>query len=368
MAPVDSTRPSSAAAVPTQADSATAVVQAPKAKPGKSVDGKPLADLDVWGLTIGEGKRKVNTADGVDPEEAKALIDLAEKKPQEFMQRLNADSANGTPIKVEHKQDIPGIGKGWARFDVNKGKVHISAGVTLESGPEEYLKPYMAAGDKQVKDRAITVGLAVTGSLTDEGEVSKLKAKLEIRGLPAFSAEKLLEIEDSKERMKNMLEATPGDGNTAKKVTDILEYFVSEMKDASGVPVKFFVDMIEDSKVWELTGKEKGKATKGKATVGKGAYAIQIQNLLDTVGPENARITATGKGTVKDGDTVTIDALSAYTSDNLVLGFKDGKSMPELYRVDKAGKRVKLDDHFGQFTMVLPLAVMTLQAKNPIGG
>ena len=86
------------------------------------IDSLVVADKDVWGAKLANGRR-IDTSDGISTAEGKILVGLFGTNPQDFLKKLLTDSKNGTPVKFEKTFVERHIGKITVTVEANDGKL-----------------------------------------------------------------------------------------------------------------------------------------------------------------------------------------------------------------------------------------------------
>lgn len=339
-----------------------------KKTPGFDAQGVALGDADVWDLHVGRGntRRPVDTSRAggdwtIDGHEGRKLVDLAKKNPQEFMTRLLADSSNGTPVEYKLSKLLKGIGVVRVNFHVENGAMKATA--TLEifnKAADGYLKSYMAKEAREKGSRS-SVTLEVNGTLNKAGGIDNAGAELRAANLPAFSAEKLMELDKVKGQIKDAL---AGEGTAEEKQTRVQDIVGSALQKASTIPVAFFVELIRDRHNLNITVNEEGRALTAHAKTGEGNYAISFTDLLDSANREEADLGARISGNVgEDRDTIKIGDAAVFTADKLSLEWNaDGR--PEVSKLEADGSKSKVDDHLGQILMYLPALLQLANRGN----
>ncbi|MFO0724079.1 MAG: hypothetical protein U1E65_09870 [Myxococcota bacterium] len=335
-----------------------------KLVPGFDGAGKPLADKDVWAISIGKGKRPLNTAEGsgpghIDGAERNALLALAKKSPQELMQRLLADSMNGTPVAYNFTKETD-IGVVRIAFSADNGQVSTTASLDIfNKSADQYLKPYLAqkARDKGARAR---VSLSLNGTLNKDGGIDDLKLEASLKSAPKFSVAKLIGIADIQAKLKKAMKA---EGPAKDKTAAVLKLATEALDKLSDIPLPFLVKLIGENDV--LKAELSGKGLDGKASVkvGKGSLDATLKGFVGK-NDDEPDLRASLKGSAPDKDTLSLDELRIYTAEKLAVELADGK-MPKLMRVDSKGARSEVNDHFGEIIAYLPM-VLALAGKSPL--
>lgn len=329
--------------------------------PGFDPAGAPLGDADVWNLFIGSGssRRAVNTAamatkQSIDGIEAKKLLALAQKDPKEFALRLLADSSNGTPVEFKFSKLMKGFG--IARIDFKCENGHMTTKASLEvfnKAADGFLGQYMAK-DAREKGQRSTLTLEVQGDLNAKAGIDNISATISAGGLPALSAEKLMELDRVKGDIKSALE---GEGTPAEKTERVQSLVRDALKKMSEIPVGFFVELIRDRHSLELDVKEKDHSLRAHAETGNGNYALTFTDLLDSKDGAEADLGARIAGSVgEDRDTIKVGDVAVFTTDKLAIELGED-NRPILSKVGADGTKTKVDDHLGEILMYLPLAL-----------
>ncbi len=340
--------------IPTPSTDAPAI----KAVPGFDKAGAPLADADVWGLSIGK-TRTVNTAAGLGPShidgaERSALLSLAKEKPQEFLQRLLADSMNGTPVEYNLTRKID-IGVVRVSFSAVNGTINTTASLDVfNNQADKYLKPYLAqkARDKGARSR---ITLSMGGQLNKNGGLDDVKLEAKLSGAPKFSVAKLVGIATIEKDLKKALAAEGSQKDKSAKVLSLVSEAIEKLSD---VPLPFLVKLIGSSDVMkaELTSKEiDGHA---KVQLGKGKFAVGLRDFIGSKKDEpDVRASLTGRAALpEDKDALALDELRVFANDKLAVEWTD-TGAPKLSRIDAKGGRTPVNDHFGEVLTYLPLAL-----------
>lgn len=333
----------------------------PQKTPGFDPAGAPLGDADVWNLFIGSGssRRAVNTAamatkQSIDGIEAKKLLALAQKDPKEFALRLLADSSNGTPVEFKFSKLMKGFG--IARIDFKCENGHMTTKASLEvfnKAADGFLGQYMAK-DAREKGQRSTLTLEVQGDLNAKAGIDNISATISAGGLPALSAEKLMELDRVKGDIKSALE---GEGTPAEKTERVQSLVRDALRKMSEIPVGFFVELIRDRHNLELDVKEKDHSLRAHAETGNGSYALTFTDLLDSKDGAEADLGARIRGSVGDDrDTIKVGDVAVYTTDKLAIELGED-NRPILSKVSADGTKTKVDDHLGEILMYLPLAL-----------
>lgn len=343
---------------PTTPDTTTTAA-APAAKPvvpGFNAKGQPLPDDKVWNLFIGPTKRPVNTAQKptlklLDGWEKAKLAKLAQDNPQEFLQRLLADSSNGTPFGFDVSRTIKNLGV--AKLDVKAKDGKIDASVTLNvfnKRADGYLKAYMAKDGREKGTRS-SLKLGVTGDLNKAGGIDNIDIEVSADNLPKLDAAKLSKLDQLQKRLKKTLKAK--DMTKAEKNDAIMWLFEDAVDELSDFPIPFFLNLITGYNVLDINIKEKGKKMKGHAELGDGKYSVKLTDILADYSKDEPRIGATIAGAADDDGIVSIDEASIGTDRPLSLSWsEDGK--PSISEKNpKTGKSRELNDHFGELPLVL---------------
>jgi hypothetical protein len=326
--------------------------------PGFNEAGLPLGDADVWGLAIGRGasKRFVNTADmhtaqSIDGIESKKLLELAKNDPKAFMTRLLADSSNGTPVELKFTKLLKGFGV--ARIDFRAENGHMTTLATLEifnKAADGFLKSYMAKEAREKGTRS-SVSLEVKGDLNKDGGIDNISAEIRAANLPAFSAEKLMELEKVKGQIKDAL---AGEGSPAEKQDRVQEIVASALQKASEIPVAFFVELIRDRHNLNIKVNEEGHSLTAHAKTGEGNYAISFTDILDSENKAEADLGAKIAGNVgEDRDTIKIGEVAVFTTDKLSIAWGE-ENRPVVSKIGEDGTKSPVDDHLGEILMYLP--------------
>jgi hypothetical protein len=276
------------------------------------------------------------------------------------MQRLLADSMNGTPVEFSMTKELKGFGVAHVSCKVDNGAFQTEAKLEIyNKAVDGWLKPYMAK-DGRAKGERPTVTLGVTGQLNKEGGVDDIQIQIKADHVPAVSAEKLMQLEKVR---KDIKEALTGPGRTREKHAKVQDLVERAIKEASEIPVGFFVEMIRDSMELSIDIKEKSRTLTAHAETGKGSFAITFDDILGTEDAKEADIGGKIAGTVaEDRDTLKLSEISVYNTDKLSIGFEENR--PVLSRVDaQTGEKTKVDDHIAEIAMYVPM-VLALARKD----
>lgn len=336
------------------AGTAPAAAPQPKLVPGFDPAGVALPDAQVWSAKI--GSRSLDTADGIDGWERKALLKSAQKSPQEFLQRLLADSKNGTPVKLDFTREL-GIGVLKVRFEAVDGKFETTASIDVfNKKVDGFLKPYMAQ-DARDKGARAKIALGIKGDLTDAGGVDNLKLEIKATNVPRFSVTKLLELGSFEKDLKKALAEDVGAKAKQEKVMGLVS---SALEKISEVPLPFLMKLINDSDVIKAELTAKGRDGKASVKVGDGQFSV---GLRDVIGKKSSEpdIRLALSGSAKDKDTVQVNELRVYNHDSLAVSFEG--STPTLSRIKKNGEREVVNDHLGEAMMYLPMALALAESK-----
>lgn len=344
--------------VSTPATSAPASAPATAQRPGRNEKGEPLADKDVWGgIKTPEGLG-VDTSDGISVGEGQALAQLAIDSAVEFVQRLDADSANGTPVKYHYEEAFQEIGTAFVDFEARSGNLLIESGVQVsQESVAKYLKEYLAPGEKQPQ-QPVVGKLTMTGKIAENGEIGALKGKLSLANLPRFSADKLAEFTKN---IDAILAQLPVGGMITEEMRgQIAEQLKSKLETTSEHGVKFFKGLAEESRVFNFDVSTDRSATKAHIKAGLSALAVQVEHLVDEAGEGYPRIDGSTDITLDkaDRDTIDLGTLSAYTTENLLVNVEDNK--PKLFRIEADGTRTELKDIFG-YLVYIPFLLAQLR-------
>lgn len=323
-----------------------------KVVPGFDPAGAPLPDGQVWDLKIGRTGRPVDTSNGIDGWEQKALLKTATKSPQAFLQRLLADSSNGSPVDLSYVREMD-IGVLRVGFKAEQGKFDTTATIEVfNKKVDGFLKPYMAQNARDKGARA-KITLQVRGDLTKEGGVDNLQLEVRASNVPRFSAKKLLELSTLE---KDLKKAMNGEGSAKEKSEKVLSLVNGAIDKLSDFPLPFLMKLIDDNEV--LKAELSGKGADGRASVrlGEGKYSLTLRDFLGEHKSEpDVRVKLAGRGG-EDKDTLHVDELRIYNHEKLAVAFgEDGQ--PVLSRINKKGERETINDHFGEVMVYLPMAL-----------
>ena len=336
--------------------------QAAATRPGRDPSGKPLADGDVYEPKRTEAGEKINTADGISEAEAMALVELATEDAAKFMQQLDADSANGTPINFRIEKPFEGVGTAYADFTARDGNVLIECGISVSSETvKEALKEYLAPADKQNGEPVIGK-LTVTGKVNEAGEITNVKAEASVGNLPKFSMDKMGEFEKT---VASILEQLP----TGQTITDdmkkeIGERMQSALKRSSSFGLELIKELIESGRVFKVDISSENSKSHAHLKGGKNALDIRIDHALDEASKGYPRVDGQTKLGLdaEDKDTLDLGKPRIFTTENLLVSFEGNK--PALFRVEKDGSRTPLNDVFGQIIFGLPYLMAMLSKKS----
>lgn len=326
-----------------------------KVVPGFDKAGAPLPDDQVWNVRIGKDKRALDTATGsgpnkIDGVERKHLLEIAQKSPREFLQRLLADSMNGTPVDYQFTKELA-IGVFKVDFHAENGAVRTTASIDVfNKSADQYLKPYLAQGarDKGARSR---LSLEITGQLNEDGGLDGAKLEAKVANAPSFSVKKLLGIATLEKDLKDAMKAA---SSAKSKQEEVLSLVSGAMEKLSDVPLPFLVKLIEDNDVFTAELKAKGKDGKAKVKLGDGKYEVGLRDFLGKDADEpDVRAKLSGRGA---GDTLSLDELRLFTNDQLSIEWSDEGSA-KLFRTDAKGKKSEVKDHFAEVLAYLPLAL-----------
>lgn len=336
--------------IPGSGDVATPSPAQPKLVPGFDPAGQPLPDAKVWSLKIGSKARGVDTSDGIDGWERRALLQTATKSPQEFLQRLLADSKNGTPVSFNMVRELD-VGVLRIAFKADGGQFDTTATIEVfNKKVDGFLKPYMAQ-DARDKGARAKVTLGVKGELTDAGGVENLQLDVRATNVPRFSAKKLLELGSLE---KDLKKALAEDGSQKAKQDKVLGLVNDAVQKLSDIPLPFLMKLIGDSDVIKAELTSKGHDGRASVKVGQGKYSVGLRDVLGKGKDEpDVRFALTGQA--KDKDTLQVDELRVYNHEKLAVSFEG--SQPTLSRVNKKGEREVINDHLGEVLVYLPMAL-----------
>jgi hypothetical protein len=350
------------------------VTPAKTARPGFTEKGRPLPDDQVWGLTFGDPAKPVMTTDlkgplkGDEPE-LTALMGLASSKPQEFCQRLLADSMNGTPVEFSIVQAI-GPASLTADFTANKGK--IEGKVTIEMTPDQIksaLGQYISDSNKFVDGQNPQIVLDLTGKLTKEGGIEDIRFTSSAANLPRLSMSKIQGTDDATltKRIGDILgqasssATSPATGpDQASQLLWFVKGIVSQL---NSLPLGALSNLITNSSSWTSNWHDVTKPHGANVgiTLGQNKYALDVKNLLgnDSEGKQaNVEVTLAGGIPQDDTDAITIDSVKFFTGDKISMAF-DENGQPKFFAV-KGGKKTAIDDQVGMVMMALPMAMSFL--------
>jgi len=326
-----------------------------KAVPGFDKAGAPLTDDQVWARSIGADKRALNTATGsgpghIDAVERRHLMELASKTPQEFMQRLLADSMNGTPVEYNFTKELS-IGVLKVSFKAVDGAVTTTASIDVfNKSADQFLKPYLAqnARDKGARAR---IAIEVKGQLNKNGGLDGATVEARASNVPSFSVKKLIGIATIESDIKKAMAAASSKKTKQAEVLSLVNGVIEKLSD---VPLPFLVKLIGDSGVFKAELTSKGHDGKAKVEIGGGKYSVGLQEFLGKAKNEpDVRAKLTGHAAE---DTLAVDELRVFTNDKLSVEWNDEGSA-KLYRTDKKGEKTEVEDHFGQVLAYLPIAL-----------
>lgn len=200
------------------------------------------------------------------------------------------------------------------------------------------------------------MALEVSGDLNRDGGIDGVKLEVRAENVPAFSTEKLMEIEKVKGELKAVL---GGKGRAREKQAAVLEIAAKAIERASDIPVGFLVSLVSDRHELEMDFKEKTRATKLHAETGNGRYALTFSDILDGENRGNeVDLGAKVEGSVsEDKRAVRIDSARIYTADAISLSWgEDGR--PVAHKVDaETGEKKPVDDHLAEIMQYLPMAL-----------
>ena len=326
----------------------------------------PEADDKVWNLFV--AGRPVNTADAhtsqaIDGWEGNKLLALAQKNPKEFLQRLLADSSNGTPVEKSFTKEIGNWGVLKVDFSAKDGDIRTTAKFDIYNKViDPWIGPYTVK-DSRPKNTRTSLTIDVAGKLNLSGGVDDVKIEISGANIPKFDAMKMLEID----KLRKQLKAAMRDPERTKKEkeSDVLRISGRAIRRVSEFPILFFLDLIDDYNVLNITVKEEGELPSADATVGNGNYNITFDDLLgESDGEANIGAVIAGKGDDYE-NTVTVDTIKAFNSAPWSLEWDD-EGKPAVFRTDpETGDKSRIDDHAGEFLMYLPMA-MALAGDNDI--
>ena len=320
----------------------------------------PRPDADVWqGVETKKGKQ-VNTGDGIDTEESVALAELATDNTQEFLKRLEEDSKNGTPVVLERKKEFPDQGTLTVRFEVNNGKMLVTAAAELSDKiVKDGLKAYAAQG-AEVQPKT-TIKVAFNAALSEEGNMSDIAMKASAVNIPKLSIAKLQGIEKMKERQKAILEdASLSEAEKHQKLAELLDYSI---KDASKEGVGLLAAIIMDAKGVDLEGKVENIDVSIKA--GKSGFDVKAKDVLKAIQAkkQEPRVDGSVDGAIeKDRDTLEVKSVGLYTSEKLALEF-DAEGKSHLYRIESDGSKTELNNHAQKLMFAMPFILFVLVDK-----
>ncbi len=335
---------------------------APGTRPGRDPQsGKPLGDKDVYEPTRTAAGERIDTSDGISEAEGAALAQLAVENSVDFLQKLSADSENGTEVRYHFEAPVERVGHAFADFTARDSNVLIECGVNISQDlVKDVLKDYLAPDEKQSKD-PIVVKMTLTGKINERGEIGSIKAEASVANLPKLSGDKLAEFEKN---IGRILEQLPvGQTVTEEMKAELAESLKRALKRTSTAGVEFFRGLIESSQVFKIdVAGEKG-VSKAHLTGGKNALDIQVDHALDEVDEGYPRVDGHTKLTLDEADKDTLDLGKprVYTTENLLVSVEGNK--PALFRIEADGSRTPLKDVFGQIILGLPLVIALLAGK-----
>lgn len=343
--------------------------------PGFDAAGQPLDDANVWGAKIGAHGRALDTSKGlkggIDGWEARKLLEIGKKEgPKAFVQRLLADSMNGTPVEFSAIKDV---GVGVVRGSIKVENGHLEGSATLEvynSKADRYLHRYLA---KDPRDKGVrsTVTFALKGDLNKEGGVDNIELEARLNNAPRFSAAKLMDIADlAKDLSKSLKELTglAQDPKATKKAVadkkkEALELVREAVNTLKEIPLPFLLQVINgDEKVrGTLAIDVRGIDPKLGFKAGKGKLDATLRDFIgkprDGEPDLRANLTATGlktKSGSDDNDTIAVNQLRIYTVDKMSIAVSEDGT-PELSRINKKGEREVIKDHFAEIMGFVPM-------------
>jgi hypothetical protein len=319
--------------------------------PGFDPAGQPLPDGQVWDKKIGRTGRPLNTAEGgIDGWEQRALLQAATKNPQEFLQRLTADSMNGTPVEFNFVRELD-IGVLRVGFKADNGKFDTTATIDVfNKSVDGFLKPYLAQNARDKGARA-KISLNVKGDLTKEGGVDNLQLEIKASNAPRLSAKKILELQSLEKDLKKALKADVSAKEKSERVLSIVNDAVEKLSD---FPLPFLMKLIDDSDVIKAELTQKGENARATVRVGEGKYSVLMRDLIGKGKNEpDIRFSVSGRGS-EDKDTLSVDEIRIFSPDKLAVSFGPGGE-PSLSRINKKGEREAVNDHFAEAMVYLPM-------------
>jgi hypothetical protein len=305
----------------------------------------------VWNLTIGDGKRPVDTATAerralIDGWERNALVKAAKKDPQGFLKTLNEDSRNGTKVTYEHVQKV-------GRTGVVRGNVTVADGVVdavvrfevYNKKVDKWLGDWTTEG---ASGAAVVARLA--GQLTSEGGLDHAQVSIALENLPAFSVDKIMELGPALRQSIAAALAVTSKKGRKEALTNVVDRLARRLEDA---PLPFVVETIGGRKEFTVSIAETGEAGTVNATFGNGAFDVTVDNLLGRQGEQEASIQGHISGTASKQD-------RTFKVDDVRLG-----NLTTPFRMAWAGGRPvfqqdgrELNDHMMELPMILGFLMM----------
>jgi hypothetical protein len=324
-----------------------------KPRPGVDASGAPLPDQDVWGVKIGRANRSLDTSNGIDGWERKALLEVAKKSPREFLQKLLADSANGTPVDYKFVKELD-IGVVKVDFHAAEGSVRTTASLDVfQKSSDRWLKPYMAK-DARDKGARAKITLEVTGKIQESGGLEDVQIEARATNVPKFSAKKIVKLHTLEKDLKKAISSEGSQKEKSDKVIGIVQDAIETLSD---FPLPFIMKLIGDHDVLKAEIRGDKRDGRAKVELGDGKYSVTLRDFIGDKkkGEPDVRARIAGKSG-EDKDTISVDELRVFSNDKISVEWSD-EGQPKLSRVGKNGEKTALNDHIGEVMVYLPMAL-----------
>lgn len=326
-----------------------------------------LPDAEIWThpelgfgdeakVEFGFHRRPLDTGNGVGQAEMKVMAKLAAMDPEKFMKVLLADSANGTPVKLEYRGEIWNAAMLDVKSSVENGKAEVTAKIEIfDSVIMKWMKRYLAA-DGNPPGRT-TIEIKSSAQIQENGGLEGATVSVSVTGLPTVAVEKLMELDALRKDHRAALKLK-SESARAKAANGVFERMANRL---SELPYMFLLDIITDSKTFDITLKEKeGDFPVANVEVGEGKWALTFDDILGTRdGEANLAVAVHGTGD-EDKKSVGFTDITVAMKTPLSVQFENGRPVAYTTNPD-TGEKSRVDDHAGELMMYLPLALAFIQ-------
>jgi hypothetical protein len=327
------------AATPVANPNAPAFLGPPVAAPRPGFDpaGAPLPDDQVWkGFTA----KPVNSGNGMTRTELLALGMAAAGNPTEFVQRLLADSRNGSAVShaKSYRTDY-----GMLKVELSAADGQLSAKATI-TPYKKFVKGTFAEILTSKPKTMPSLSLTTTSKLGEDGSLTDVKLAVDIVGLPTLDAKKIArEKKTLTAQRKALREATK-----SKRLAGVVDATMRVFSEPERFLPLILADLTDDSQGLSMRIKPDEFAAAIVARLGAGKFSLKVDHLFSGKKhtKEDLNVLGTMSGTVANDKDITIEKISFATTQKIDVKFPAGAG-PDAAEVTVDGRPANRDEIFG---------------------